>query len=82
MTPVQLSFSLPIVCVTLPVLESNIGHRSSRSVAEGPIENGWAGYFKDSQTQYASFGGEQAIGESLHVTQFPGASLYLQFEGT
>lgn len=46
------------------------------------MENGWAGWFHDSQTNYASTGGEQAVGESIHYTQFPGASLYLQFEGT
>lgn len=51
------------------------------TLAEGPVENGWAGWFQDSATQFNSFGGEQAIGESLHYTSFPGANLYLQFEG-
>ncbi|EKM61393.1 uncharacterized protein PHACADRAFT_190558 [Phanerochaete carnosa HHB-10118-sp] len=50
--------------------------------SEGPIESGWAGWFQGSVTQFASTGGEQAIGDSLHITSFPGASLQLQFNGT
>ncbi|GJE87684.1 hypothetical protein PsYK624_037670 [Phanerochaete sordida] len=48
--------------------------------SEGPVQNGWAGWFSDSG--FVTTGGEQAVGSSIHYTSFPGASLYLQFEGT
>lgn len=50
-------------------------------VAQGPIEDGWASWFGDSQTVNPKSLGDAGLGQSLHITAASEASFDIQFQG-
>lgn len=53
---------------------------TDRYAADGNFSGGWQTWF--SVSGFNTAGGEEAVGDSRHITAFPSASVSLQFHGT